>query len=154
MKALNLSGTVLILLSALCLSTEAANAESVKGGVTKVGVPEQQTYLQKHPVVKRTAVGAGVGAGAGALTGLVTGKGTLRGATIGAATGGSVGLIKSSKTLKQHPLATKVAEGAAIGLGLGLASSNGHSTTKRSLTAGGIGAAVGLSAGLLQNEFK
>ncbi|MBX9688168.1 MAG: hypothetical protein K2X27_15780 [Candidatus Obscuribacterales bacterium] len=143
----------LVLLAGFALNSAAVLADPVQGVVTKTAVNEK-TYLQKHPVVKRTAIGAGVGAGAGALTGLVTGKGTLRGAAIGAGTGGSVGLIKSSKTLKQHPVASKVAEGTAIGLGLGLASSGGHSTAKRSLGAAGIGAALGLGAGLLEKEFK
>lgn len=142
----------LLLLAAICLNTPAF-ADTIHGGVSKVNVSEK-TYLQKHPVVKRTAIGAGVGAGAGALTGLITGKGAMRGAAIGAATGTGVGLIKSSKTMKAHPTASKVATGTAIGVGLGLAASRGHNTAKRTLTAGGIGAAVGLGAGLLSKEFQ
>ena len=147
------TNAIVLAAAALCTSLAPVMADTYAGGVTRTTVKEQ-TYLQKHPVVKRTAIGAGVGAGAGALTGLVTHKGTVRGAAIGAAAGGSVGLIKSSKTLKKHPVATKVAEGTAIGLGVGLAASRGHNATKRTLTAGGIGAAVGLGAGLLRNEFK
>ncbi len=152
MKLLDRSATAL-LLAATCLNVAPVLADTIQGGVTRTNI-SNKTYLQRHPVVKRTAIGAGVGAGAGALTGMVTGKGALRGAAIGAATGTSVGLIKSSKTMKAHPTATKVAEGAAIGLGLGLAASRGHNTGKRALTAGGIGAAVGLGAGLLSKEFQ
>jgi hypothetical protein len=149
------SKTNALILVAAALSTSIAPvlADQYQGGVTQTTI-QGQTYLQRHPVVKRTAIGAGVGAGAGALTGLVTHKGAMRGAAIGATAGGGVGLIKSSKTLKKHPVATKVAEGTAIGLGLGLAASRGHNTTKRTLEAGGIGAAIGLGAGLLRNEFK
>lgn len=153
MKIPNKSSQAILLTVALCMSLTPAFADTIKGGVTKTTV-KGQTFLQKHPVVKRTAIGAGVGAGAGALTGLVTKKGTLRGAAIGAAAGSSVGLIKSSKTLNRHPVASKVAQGTAIGLGVGLAASRGHNATKRTLTAGGIGAAVGLGAGFLRDEFK
>ena len=153
MKLLNGSVRAL-LLAAVCLNVvPAVNAGTVQGGVTKTNISDK-TYLQRHPVVKRTAIGAGVGAGAGALTGMISGKGAMRGAAIGAATGTSVGLIKSSKTMKAHPTATKVAEGTAIGLGLGFAASRGHNTGKRALTAGGIGAAMGLGAGLLSKEFQ
>ncbi len=141
------------MVAAIGVNSTAALAEPIQGAVVKTS-SQEKTYLQKHPVVKRTAIGAGVGAGAGALTGLVTGKGAMRGAAIGATAGGGVGLIKSSKTLKQHPVGTKVAEGAVIGLGLGMAASGGHNTAKRSLAAGGIGAALGLGAGLLSKEFK
>lgn len=141
------------LIAAICLNMAPAMANTVKGGVTTTRVSEK-TYLQKHPVVKRTAIGAGVGAGAGALTGLISGKGAFRGAAIGAAAGTSVGLIKSSKTMKAHPTASKVATGTAIGAGLGLAASRGHNTGKRTLAAGGIGAALGLGAGLLSKEFQ
>lgn len=143
----------LLVAAALSASLAPVMADTYQGGVAKTTVKEQ-TYLQRHPVVKRTAIGAGVGAGAGALTGLVTHHGAMRGAAIGATAGGSVGLIKSSSTLKKHPVAIKVAEGTAIGLGLGLAASGGHNTGKRTLEAGGIGAALGLGAGLLRNEFK
>jgi len=144
----------LVLLSAvLACNSSASFADTVQGGVSKTTV-SNETYLQRHPVVKRTAIGAGIGAGAGALTGMVTHKGVVRGAVIGAGAGGSVGLIKSSKTLKKHPVATKVAEGTVIGVGLGLAASRGHNTGKRALAAGGIGAAVGLGAGLLRKEFE
>ncbi len=153
MKAINTSVSFALLAAAICFSSVSANAEAVQGGVTKTCVQEK-TYLQRHPVVKRTAIGAGVGVGAGALTGMLTGKGALRGAAIGATAGGGVGLIKSSKTLKQHPTMTKVAEGTVIGLGLGMAASRGHNTAKRSLEAGGIGAALGLGAGLLSKEFR
>lgn len=148
--------------SALCLSTIAmlgislptfAGNTSLQGGVTKTKV-QDKTYLQKHPVVKKAAIGAGVGTAAGALTGLITGKGTLRGAAIGAGTGASVGMIQSSKTLKQHQLASKVATGTAVGLGLGLAANKGEHKTKKIAATTGIGAAVGLGVGLLKDEFK
>lgn len=154
MKLFNTSAASLLLVTAFGVNTVLpALADTIQGGVTRTSTQEK-TYLQRHPVVKRTAVGAGVGAGAGALTGLITGKGVMRGAVIGAAAGGSVGLIKSSKTLKKHPVATKVAEGTAIGMGLGLAANRGHNAGKRTVEAGGIGAAVGLGAGLLQKEFQ
>ncbi|MBY0547816.1 MAG: hypothetical protein K2W95_11010 [Candidatus Obscuribacterales bacterium] len=124
-----------------------------QGGVSKSRVPEQ-TFLQRHPVVKRTAVGAAVGTAAGAGVGLISGRGGWRGAGIGAATGAGVGLIRSSKTLKRHPVASKVAQGSAVGLGVGLAASRGHGTGKRTAVATGIGAAVGLGAGLLKNELQ
>ncbi len=151
MRLIKIGSSTLLVLASI-LSTQ-VTAAPIEGAVSKTTVKEK-TYLQKHPVVKRTAIGAGVGAGAGALTGLVSGKGTVRGAAIGAATGTGVGLIKSSKTLKAHPVASKVAEGTAIGVGLGLAASRGHASTRNTLAAGGIGAAVGLGAGLLRNEFK
>lgn len=154
MKLFNTTSSAIMLLASICVSAAPALADPVQGSVSKTSVNTDKTYLQRHPVVKRTAIGAGVGAGAGALTGMVTGKGAMRGAAIGAGAGVGVGLIKSSKTLKAHPLATKMAEGTAIGLGLGMAASGGHNTTKRSLEAGGIGAALGLGAGLLQKEFK
>ncbi len=153
MNLFNAYTASLLLVAAFGFKTLPASADTVQGSVSRTSVQEK-TYLQRHPVVKRTAIGAGVGAGAGALTGLVTGKGVMRGAAIGAAAGGSVGLIKSSKTLKRHPVATKVAEGTAIGMGLGLAASRGHNAGKHTLEAGGIGAAVGLGAGLLQKEFQ
>lgn len=150
-KINSVSAIVLAVLASINFSP--VSADSLKGTV-KSSTASTKTYLKKHPNVKKVAVGAGVGAGAGALTGLVTGKGVLRGAAIGTAAGGGVGLIKSSKTLKQHPIAEKVAEGAVIGLGLGLAGSGGHNSSKNALAAGGLGAAVGLGAGLLKNELK
>jgi hypothetical protein len=130
-------------------------ANNLQGGVTKTKIQDQRTYLQKHPVVKKAAVGAGVGTAAGALTGLISGKGMMRGAAIGAGTGAGVGMLQSSKTLKQHPVASKVATGTVVGLGLGLAANKGgHNTKKRVATTTGIGAALGLGAGLLKNEFQ
>jgi hypothetical protein len=152
MNLIKVTSGAMVLAAALSSVTPVL-ADTMQGNVSRTTV-QGKTYLQRHPVVKRTAIGAGVGAGAGALTGLVTHKGVMRGAAIGAAAGGSVGLIKSSKTLKRHPVASNVAEGTAIGLGLGLAGSRGHNTTKRTLEAGGIGAAAGLGIGLLKHEFQ
>lgn len=141
---------------------------TLQGGVTKTKVSssvsstsstsnQNKTFLQKHPVVKKAAIGAGLGTAAGALTGAISGKGTLRGAAIGAATGTSIGLVKSSKTLKNHPVVSNTATGTAIGLGLGLAATrggSGHSKVKRLGTAAGVGAAIGAATGLLKNEFE
>ena len=118
MYLLNKYNALALTMCALLGAMPACFAESYQGSVTKTKV-QSGTYLQRHPVVKRTAIGAGVGAGAGALTGLVTGKGALRGALIGTGTGAGVGLIRSSKTLKRHPVAKHVATGTAVGLGLG-----------------------------------
>lgn len=135
----------------------AAEAEPYQGGVSKSRVHascSNQTFLQRHPVVKRTAVGAAIGTAAGAGAGLISGKGGWRGAGVGAATGAGVGLIRSSKTLKAHPLASDIAQGSAIGLGLGIATHRGHNTGKKAAISTGIGAAVGLGAGLLKHELQ
>lgn len=153
MNLLNKNTALVLSLCAAVGFLPAGLADTYQGGVSQTKV-KTGTYLQRHPVVKRTAIGAGVGAGAGALTGLVTHKGVMRGAVIGAGAGGGVGLIKSSKTLKKHPVATKVAEGTVIGLGLGLAANRGHNAGRRVAATTGIGAALGLGAGLLRDEFK
>lgn len=109
---------------------------------------DNRTYFQRHPKVKAATVGAGVGAGAGAVTGLVTRRGVVRGAAIGAGTGAGVGLVRSSKTMKRHPIVKNTATGALVGLGLGAAGSRrGSTVTKTTAT----GAAVGLGYGLLKH---
>lgn len=153
MNLLNRNNALALSICALLGSMPASFAESYQGSVSRTKV-QSGTYLQHHPVVKRTAIGAGVGAGAGALTGLVTGKGAMRGALIGTGTGAGVGLIRSSKTLKRHPVAKQVATGTAVGLGLGLAANRGHGAGRRVAATTGIGAAIGLGAGLLRDEFR
>jgi hypothetical protein len=120
---------------------------------TAVRTPEHRTYFQQHPKVRATLIGAGVGTAAGAVTGLVTHKGVVRGAAIGAGAGAGVGLIRSSDTLKKHPIVKDMATGAVTGLGLGMASSRhllGGKVGK--LTA--VGAAVGLGVGVLRDKLK
>lgn len=114
----------------------------------EVYVRDNRTYFQRHPKVKAVSIGAGVGAGAGALTGLITGAGVVRGGVIGAGTGAGVGLVRSSETLKRHPIARDTATGTLSGLGLGAASGRGG---KRALEGAGIGAAVGLGVGLFKH---
>lgn len=108
---------------------------------------DNRTYFQRHPKVKAATIGAGVGAGAGAVTGLVTRRGVVRGAAIGAGTGAGVGLVRSSKTMKRHPIVKNTATGALVGLGLGAAGSRRGSTVTKTTAAG---AAVGLGYGLFK----
>ncbi|GEM_PF-427864 len=114
----------------------------------EVIVQDNRTYFQKHPKVKAVSIGAGVGAGAGALTGVISGSGVVRGAAIGAGTGAGVGLVRSSRTMKRHPIARDTATGTLAGLGIGAASGRGG---KRALTGAGVGAAVGLGVGLFKH---
>jgi len=114
----------------------------------EVYVRDNRTYFQRHPKVKAVTIGAGVGAGAGALTGLVSGAGVVRGAAIGAGSGAGVGLVRSSTTLKRHPIIRDTATGTIAGLGLGAASSR---RGKRAWQGAGVGAAVGLGVGLFKN---
>lgn len=116
--------------------------------IQRVYVQDNRTYFQKHPKVKAATIGAGVGTAAGAVTGLVSGRGVVRGGLIGAGTGAGVGLVRSSATMKRHPIANDVATGSLVGLGIGAAASRGH---KRALQGTGVGAAVGLGVGLLRN---
>ncbi len=110
---------------------------------------DNRTYFQKHPKVKSAAVGAGVGAGAGAVTGLVTGRGVLRGAAIGAGTGAGVGLVRSSRTMRRHPIARDFSTGALVGLGLGAAASRRGRTMFKATA---VGAAVGLGFNLIKRN--
>ncbi|HEY9676870.1 MAG TPA: hypothetical protein V6C76_02625 [Drouetiella sp.] len=107
-----------------------------------------KSYWQRHPKVKAAAIGGGVGAAGGLLVGGLTGHGAVRGAAIGAGTGAGVGLIRSSQTLKRHPIARDAATGTAAGLGLGWAAGRGGS---RAFTGAAIGGAVGLGVGLYKN---
>jgi len=107
-----------------------------------------QTFWQRHPMVKGAAIGGGVGAGAGALTGLVTGQGIISGAAIGACAGAGVGVVRTSKVLKRHPIIRDVATGGLSGLGLGWAGGHSRGAT---LATTGVGSAIGLGAGLLGN---
>lgn len=111
---------------------------------------DRRPYFQRHPKVKSAVVGAGVGAGAGAIAGLVSGRGVLRGAAIGGGTGAGVGLIRSSNTMRRHPLARDLATGAAVGFGLGAASSRHGSTMLKSAA---IGTAIGGGVHFLKKMF-
>lgn len=119
--------------------------------VQKVYVKDNRSYWQRHPKVKSAAVGAGVGTAAGAVTGLISGKGVLRGSAIGAGTGAGVGLIRSSDTMKKHPIIKDVSTGALVGLGLGAAASK---EKKRAFQGTGVGAAVGLGYSLFKGKLK
>lgn len=109
---------------------------------------DNRTYFQKHPKVKSAVVGAGVGAGVGAATGLIARRGVLRGAAIGAGTGAGVGLVRSSNTMKRHPIVKNTATGALAGLGLGAAAGRRGSTKWKSA---GVGTAIGLGYGLFRH---
>jgi hypothetical protein len=113
-------------------------------------VQDRRTYFQRHPKVKSAVVGGAVGAGGGAVAGLISGRGVLRGAAIGAGTGAGVGLIRSSRTMKRHPLVRDLTTGAAVGLGLGAASSRRGSTMVKSAA---IGTAVGGGYHFLKKMF-
>jgi hypothetical protein len=108
---------------------------------------DHRTYFQKHPKVKATVIGAGVGAAGGAVVGLVSHRGLFRGAAIGAGVGAGTGLIRSSDTLKRHPMVRDVATGTAVGLGLGWAASRRGSTIGK---AGALGALGGLGYSFLK----
>jgi len=111
---------------------------------------DQRSFWQKHPKVKAASIGAGVGAGAGAVTGLIARRSIVRGAAIGAGTGAGVGLVRSSDTLKRHPIVRDMGTGTLVGLGIGAATGRHGATLKGA----GIGAAVGLGAGLLKNGLQ
>lgn len=113
-----------------------------------VYVRDNRTYFQRHPKVKAAVVGGGVGAAAGAVTGLVSGRGVLRGAAIGAGAGAGIGLIRSSRTMKRHPIIRDVATGTVAGLGLGWAASRSRRTIGKATA---VGAAVGLGVGLFKH---
>lgn len=104
-------------------------------------------YFSDHPKVRAATMGAGIGTAAGAVTGLVSGRGILRGSLIGAGTGAGVGLIRSSHTMRRHPIVRDVATGSAVGLGLGMAGGRSHGHW--GLKGAGVGGAIGLAAGLL-----
>ncbi len=113
-----------------------------------VYVKDNRTYFQRHPKVKAATVGAGVGAGVGALTGLVTGRGVIRGGAIGAGTGAGVGLLRSSETMRRHPIVNDLATGTLVGGGLGWAGSRRHGMIAKTA---GVGAALGLGVGLFKH---
>jgi len=119
--------------------------------IQRVYVKDNRTFFQRHPKVKAATVGAGVGAAAGAVTGLVSGRGVVRGGLIGAGTGAGVGLVRSSDTLKRHPIVRDVATGGLVGLGLGAAASR---RSKRVWQGAGVGSAAGLAYGLLKHGLR
>ncbi len=116
--------------------------------VRTVYVRDNRTYFQRHPKVKSAVVGGSVGAAAGAATGLITGRGVLRGAAYGTGAGVGVGLIRSSHTMRRHPIVRSVATGTVAGLGLGLAGSRSFRTAAK---VSGVGAAAGLGWGVLRH---
>ena len=131
--------------------TASPRPRTVTKTVTRTVYVEKQdnrTYFQKHPKVKSAVVGAGVGAGVGAATGLIARRGVLRGAAIGAGTGAGVGLVRSSDTMKRHPIVKNTATGALAGLGLGAAAGRRGSTKWKSA---GVGTAIGLGYGLFKH---
>ncbi|MBX9687495.1 MAG: hypothetical protein K2X27_12380 [Candidatus Obscuribacterales bacterium] len=115
-----------------------------------VYVRDNRSFWQRHPKVKAATIGAGVGAGAGALTGLIAHRSIVRGAAIGAGAGAGVGLVRSSSTLKRHPIVRDVGTGTLVGLGIGAAAGRHGGTLKGA----GIGAAVGLGVGLLKHGLN
>ncbi len=119
--------------------------------IQRVYVRDQRTFWQRHPKVKAAAIGAGVGTAAGAVTGLVSGRGVVRGGLIGAGTGAGVGLVRSSDTLKRHPIIRDVATGGLVGLGFGAAASR---RSKRVWQGAGVGSAAGLAYGLLKHGLR
>jgi len=119
--------------------------------IQRVYVKDNRTFFQRHPKVKAATVGAGVGAAAGAVTGLISGRGVVRGGLIGAGTGAGVGLVRSSDTLKRHPIVRDVATGGLVGLGLGAAASR---RSKRVWQGAGVGSAAGLAYGLLKHGLR
>src|SRR5262249_45082281 len=137
------------------LTPRMAPIESDERPTTYVNTDEQRsyaaedhrTYFQRHPKVKATVVGAGVGAAGGAVVGLISHRGMLRGAAIGAGAGAGTGLIRSSETLKRHPVIRDVATGTAVGLGLGWAASRRGGTVGK---AGALGALGGLGYNFLK----
>ncbi len=110
-----------------------------------------KTFFQAHPKVKSATVGAAVGTAAGAVAGLLSGRGIGRGALMGAGTGAGLGLIRSSGTLKRHPILRDTATGATAGLGLGLMTSRGG---KSGLKGAAVGGAIGLGLSVLRKELK
>lgn len=119
--------------------------------IQRVYVQDNRTFFQKHPKVKAATVGAGVGAAAGAVTGLISGRGVVRGGLIGAGTGAGVGLVRSSDTLKRHPIVRDVATGGLVGLGFGAAASR---RSTRVWQGAGVGSAAGLAYGLLKHGLR
>lgn len=108
---------------------------------------DKRTYFQRHPKVKSAVIGAGVGAGTGAVVGLISRRGILRGSAIGATTGAGVGLIRSSRTMRRHPIVKNTATGALAGLGLGWAGSRRGKTVVKSTA---VGTAIGLGYSLFK----
>ncbi len=131
----------------LCLP---ADAQTYRGyvGQQKTGV---KGYFQRHPKVKAVTIGAGVGTAAGAATGLISGRGIGRGALVGAGAGAGVGLIRSSHTLRRHPIVKDTATGSVVGLGLGLAAGRGRNSA---LKGAAVGTGVGLGLGALRQVLR
>jgi len=103
-------------------------------------------YINSHPKLRSTTIGAGVGTAAGAVTGLITGRGILRGAVVGAGAGAGTGYIRSTDVMQRHPIVKNIATGSMIGLGLGLAGGRMPGTAMRTTMVGG---ATGMATGLL-----
>jgi hypothetical protein len=73
----------------------------------------------------------------------------VRGAAIGAGTGAGVGVVRTSKTMKRHPIIRDTATGALAGVGIGWAAGGSHGVTAGKGAA--VGALGGLGWGLLKN---
>lgn len=116
--------------------------------VRTVYVRDQRTFFQRHPMIKGATIGAGVGAAAGAITGAITRRGIMRGALIGAGTGAGIGVVRTSRTMRRHPIIRDVATGALAGMGIGWAGSRRGGTVGK---AAGIGALAGLGWGLFRH---
>jgi hypothetical protein len=132
----------------MALPVMAQNTYSARVNRYYGNLGRQGTYFQRHPKVKAAAIGAGVGTAAGAVTGLISRRGVVRGALIGAGSGAGVGLIRTSRTLRRHPIVKDVATGTVVGLGLGLAGGRRHGDAGKATA---VGAAVGLAAGVLRH---
>ncbi len=142
-------------------ATLPSRARSYRSGTTKyivqqpviqrVYVRDNRTFFQRHPKVKAVTIGAGVGTAAGAVTGLISGRGVVRGGLIGAGTGAGIGLVRSSDTLKRHPIIRDVATGGLAGLGFGAAASR---RSTRVWQGAGVGSAAGLAYGLLKHGLR
>ena len=145
----------IVLSTQLCMPAMPANS-TLQGSVakTKATTTTEKSFFSRHPKIRSATIGAGVGTAVGAVTGLVSGKGVVRGAAIGAGAGAGIGHIRSSQTMKRHPIVKDVATGTVVGLGLGLSASRGHGKGKKLGQATAVGAAIGLGVGLLKDKLK
>lgn len=148
----NKSAVIGILTVAAISSQVALPAEAQYSGyVNRSKTNSVKSFFNRHPKVKSATIGAGVGTAAGAATGLISGRGIGRGALVGAGAGAGVGLIRSSRTLKRHPIVQDTATGTVVGLGLGVAAGRGR---KAGLKGAAVGAGVGLGLGALKQALR
>lgn len=147
-----IGGAMAAVVATTMLAVPAFSQSYYRGHVQNPSVGQKtRSYLYRHPKVKSATVGALVGTAGGAAVGLISGRGIGRGALIGAGTGAGVGLIRSSETLKRHPIVRTTATGTAAGLGIGLIASRGHNG---GLKGAAIGGAVGLGIGALGQVLR